>query len=153
MRSATRRDLFPAIFATGLVGVAASGLAKPETLTAAPVAKPEGNPDAHLIALCDEWEAIHNKTEILNIKCNKLNNKCVKTEIEWSDSLDKEDDIIDFIKLIRPHTKIGFIKKSKAIRTVIARFRMPGEPMNFDEELSDALIEDAIFITSQKAAT
>ena len=40
MRSINRRDIFPAIGATALAGIAAAGLAKPETLTAAPAAKP-----------------------------------------------------------------------------------------------------------------
>lgn len=43
MRSLSRREIFPALGATALAGIAAAGLAKPETLTAAPQAKPEGH--------------------------------------------------------------------------------------------------------------
>ncbi|OUI94063.1 hypothetical protein HK13_06790 [Acetobacter indonesiensis] len=43
MRSLSRRDIFPALGATALAGIAATGFAKPETLTAAPTAKPEGH--------------------------------------------------------------------------------------------------------------
>lgn len=43
MRSINRRDIFPAFGAAALAGIAAAGLAKPETLTAAPAAKPEGH--------------------------------------------------------------------------------------------------------------
>ncbi|KXV57324.1 hypothetical protein AD947_08800 [Acetobacter tropicalis] len=43
MRSINRRDAFTALGATALAGIAAAGFAKPETQTAAPVAKPEGH--------------------------------------------------------------------------------------------------------------
>lgn len=43
MRSLSRREIFPALGATALVGVTAATFAMPETLTAAPKAKPEGH--------------------------------------------------------------------------------------------------------------
>lgn len=66
MRSINRRDIFPAFGAAALAGIAAAGLAKPETLTAAPAAKPEGqHPDAKLIAACDEFCRLENKVKDL----------------------------------------------------------------------------------------
>ncbi|MCX2560558.1 hypothetical protein OQ252_03940 [Acetobacter farinalis] len=53
MRSLSRRDIFPAIGATALAGIAAAGFAKPETLTAAPTAKPEGK--SPIIKARDEY--------------------------------------------------------------------------------------------------
>ncbi|KXV55428.1 hypothetical protein AD947_16140 [Acetobacter tropicalis] len=50
MRSLSRRDIFPALGATALAGIAAAGLAKPETLTAAPIAKPEGKSPSLIMA-------------------------------------------------------------------------------------------------------
>lgn len=53
MRS-TRREVFTSLLATpALAGIAAAGFAKPETLTAAPVAKPEGH--SPIIAACHEY--------------------------------------------------------------------------------------------------
>ena len=51
MRSLSRRDIFPALGATALAGIAAAGLAKPETLTAA---KPEGH--SPIIAAGNEYK-------------------------------------------------------------------------------------------------
>lgn len=96
MRSINRRDIFPAFGAAALAGIAAAGLAKPETLTAAPVAKPEGqHPDAKLIAACDEFCRLENKI-------NDLFKRVVSFEDE--DAIEKQH--VEITNLQKPFFEI-----------------------------------------------
>lgn len=65
MRSLSRRDIFPAFGATALAGIAAAGLAKPETLTAAPAAKPEGH--SPIIAARNTYQEARALIEAMNV--------------------------------------------------------------------------------------
>lgn len=59
MRSMNRREIFPAIAATGLAAVAAVSFAQPETLSAKGVHSMDTHSDARLIALCDAYHAAY----------------------------------------------------------------------------------------------
>lgn len=65
MRSLSRRDIFPAIGATALAGIAAAGFATPETLTAASKAKPEGH--SPLIQARNEYFAARTELDRLSL--------------------------------------------------------------------------------------
>ena len=62
MNRPSRRDLLTAFGATGLVGVAAAGFAKPDA-RAASSAPPPGGRDDRLLALCAAFMAVHRELE------------------------------------------------------------------------------------------
>ncbi|MBS1028396.1 hypothetical protein [Gluconobacter albidus] len=66
MRSVNRRDIFPALGAVLLGGIATASLAKPESLSTAP-AKPECHKsDTHLIALCEQFIALQREIDLIH---------------------------------------------------------------------------------------
>lgn len=115
MRSVNRRDIFPALGATALAGLAAAGLAKPETLTAAPAAKPEGkNPDARLIALCDEFCRLERKSEALFEGPTRIDDDDERTPHVIA-VMNEQDPVLDGIVSIKATTLAGLKAKTEAL--------------------------------------
>ncbi|GBR57502.1 hypothetical protein AA18889_1196 [Acetobacter senegalensis DSM 18889] len=113
MRSLSRRDLFPAFGATALAGIAAAGLAKPETLTAAPAAKPEGK-DAVGIALCERFIKDNQFAQSFYDGVNRIDDDD-RRDIIVNSIYDRNDEVVESIALWCAVTPEGIKAKARAL--------------------------------------
>ncbi|GAN71101.1 hypothetical protein ASY01nite_22220 [Acetobacter syzygii] len=113
MRSLSRREIFPTLGATALAGIAAAGLAKPETLAAAPKAKPLLTSEERLIALCEEFIRMEFAVNAVHATCDTFEQeKAVEPKLEALYAQERK--IFDQIEAIKATTLKGFIAKARA---------------------------------------
>ncbi|MCP1229874.1 hypothetical protein [Acetobacter indonesiensis] len=113
MRSINRRDAFTALGATALAGIAATGFAKPETLTAAPKKAPAITSEQRLVALCEEFIAVEFKVDAVHAACETFEQE-EAAEAQLKALYAEEKVILEKLEAIKATTLAGFIAKARA---------------------------------------
>lgn len=113
MRSMNRRDLFPALGATALAGIAAAGFAKPETLTAAPKKAPALTSEQRLVALSEEFIAIQHEIDAAHAPCETFEQEEAASP-QLQALYAREKPILEKLEAIKATTLTGFIAKARA---------------------------------------
>jgi hypothetical protein len=112
-------------------------------LLAGPGAAAAMPPDAALLSLCQQWHRANDETLRLDAICRAYPSD-TQAEAQWTASLDVTDELEERMMPIQPRTPAGLVAKARVFHTAIESNRIIGEALNWDEELSAAILRDVL---------
>lgn len=152
MRSINRRDIFPALGATALAGIAAVGIAKSETLPAAPKAKPFLTSEQRLMALCDEFVRLEVQVDAIHAQCETFEQEQA-LEPQLSALYQQEKNVFDQINAIKATTLEGFIAKARAFAAWDRGEYLSKDGGNWDIAMLGQLIQELVSLGPKDSIT
>lgn len=143
MRSLSRRDIFPAIGATALAGIAAAGFATPETLTAEPRKKPPVTPEARLIALCEEFIQLEHQVNAVHQTVDTFEQEeAAQPRLKALYAQEKQK--FEQINAIRATTLAGFTAKARAFAAWDRGEYLSKDSGNWDIAMLGQMVQELI---------
>lgn len=152
MRSLSRRDIFPALGATALAGIAAAGIAKSETLPAAPKAKPLLTSEQRLVALCEEFVRLEFQVDAIHARCETFEQEQA-VEPQLSALYQQEKDVFDKINAIKATTLEGFIAKARAYAAWDRGDQLSKDSGNWDIAMLGQMVQELVALGPKDGIT